>query len=93
LHAINDIAGCLQLAEPPNGDDEVQFDTGEKLAEFVVQLASDARPLFFAHLLQAFGQRGVQIDIRWRRKLHASALLTRCGPFVPLVGVCLTIRP
>ena len=62
LQAIDDVAGRLQLAEPADGRHEIELDAGEQLAELVVQLARDARPLFFAHLLETLRQRGIEID-------------------------------
>ena len=61
--------------------DEIELDAGEQLAEFVVQLARDARPLFFAHLLETLRQRGIEIGGRSEWQLQAACTFNTAGPF------------
>jgi len=67
LDAIDDVAGRLEFAKAAQRGGEVEFDAGEQLTELVVQFARDARSLFLAHLLDAFGQRSQLVGIERRR--------------------------
>jgi hypothetical protein len=71
LQPIDDVARCLQLAQAARGGNEIELDAGKQLAQFVMELARDAGPLFLAHLLEAFGQCRIQFLVRRQRKLQA----------------------
>jgi uncharacterized protein with von Willebrand factor type A (vWA) domain len=81
LQAIHDVAWRLQLAESADGRHEIELDAGEQLTELVVQLACDARPLFFAHLLEALRQRGIEIGARGEWQFQAACTCNTAAPF------------
>jgi hypothetical protein len=62
----------LALAEPADAGGEVQLDACQQLPEFIVQLASDARPLRFAHLLE-MRSKGAQLLRGMGVHVHAIA--------------------
>src|SRR5262249_27702669 len=63
LEAVDDICGCLDLAQTPNHGTEIQFDAREELAKLIVQVPGGARALLFAHLLDSLRQRAQRIRI------------------------------
>ena len=81
LQAVHDVAGRLQLAQAARRGDKIELDTGEQLAELVVELPRDAGPLLLAHLLEAFGQGRIKFLIRRQRKLQAACTFNTSGGF------------
>jgi hypothetical protein len=70
LQPIDDVTGRFQFVQPPRGAREIELDAGEQLTQFVVQLAGNPRPFFLAHLLEAFGECGVESGFGEERELQ-----------------------